>query len=83
MSSDSESEAVVARISADDIVQRKRVKRNSVWEYFQEKDDTKAEWIHSQHEFKTKYANTTGLLHNLKHVHVLAYTCTRKEIESI
>ena len=84
MSSDSESEAVVARISADDIVQRKRVKRNSVWEYFQEKDDTKAECIHYR-EFKTKYylANTTGLLRHLKYIHPSISTCTRKESESI
>ena len=45
MSSDSESNVVVAGSSAEDIVQRKKVKRNSVWEHFQEKDDTKAEYI--------------------------------------
>ena len=43
MSSDSESEVVVAGSSVEDIVQRKKVKRSSVWDRFQEKDDTKAE----------------------------------------
>ena len=36
MSSDSESEVVVAGSSAEDIMQRKKVK-NSVWRHFQEK----------------------------------------------
>ena len=62
MSSDSESKVVVAGSSAEDIVQGKKVKRSSVWEHFREKDDTKAECIHCHHEFKTKHANTTGLL---------------------
>ena len=80
MSSDSDSEVVVAGSSAEDIVQRKR---SSVWERFQEKDDTKAECTHCHHECKTKYANTTGLLRHLKHVHPNVSTCTRKETESI
>ena len=54
MSSDSESKVVVAESSAEDIVQRKKVKRSSVWEHFQGKDDTKAECVHCHHEFKTK-----------------------------
>ena len=54
MSSDSESKVVVAENSAEDIVQREKTKRNSVWEHFQEKDDTKAERTHCHHEFKTK-----------------------------
>ena len=37
MSSDSGSKVVVAESSAEDIVQRKKVKRRSVWERFQEK----------------------------------------------
>ena len=82
MSSDSESKVVVAGSSAEDIVQRKKVKRSSVWEHFQEKDDTKAECIHCHHEFKTKYANTTGLLRHLKHMHPNISICTRKAIES-
>ena len=56
MSRDSESEVVVARSSAEDIVQREKVKRSSVWEHFQEKNDTKAECTHYHHEFKTGYA---------------------------
>ena len=40
-SSDSESKVVVAGSSAEDVVQRKKVKRSSVWEHFQEKDDAK------------------------------------------
>ena len=58
MSSDGESKVVVAESSAEDVVQRKKVKRSSVWDHFQEKDDTKAECIHCHREFKTKYANT-------------------------
>ena len=57
MSSDSESKVVVAGSSAEDIVQEKKVRRSSVWEHFQEKDDAKAECTHCHHEFKTKYAN--------------------------
>ena len=53
MSSDSESEVVVAGSSVEDIVQRKKVKRSSVWEHFQEKNDTKAECTHCHREFKT------------------------------
>ena len=34
MSSDSESKVVAAGSSAEDIVQRKKVKRSSVWEHF-------------------------------------------------
>ena len=83
MSIDSESKVVIVGSSAKDIVQRKKVKRSSVWEHFQEKDDTKAEWTHCHHEFKTKYANTTGLLRHLKHMHPNISTCTRKETESI
>ena len=83
MSSDSESKVVVAESSADYIVQRKKVKRISVWEHFQEKDDRKAECTHCHHEFKTKYANATGLLRHLKHVHPNVSTCIRKETESI
>ena len=80
MSSDSEGKVVVAGSSAEeDIVQRKKVKRSSVWEHFQEKDDTKVECIHCRHEFKTKYANTTGLLRHLKHMHSNVSTYTRKE----
>ena len=60
MSSDSESKVVVAGSSAKDIVQGKKVKRSSVWVQFQEKGDTKAECTHRHHEFKTRYANTTG-----------------------
>ena len=59
MSSDSESKVVVAENSAEDIVQRKEIKKSSVWEHFQEKDDTKAECTHCHHEFQTRYANTT------------------------
>ena len=83
MSSDSESKVVVAGSSAEDIVQRKKVKRSSFWEHFQEKDDTKAECPHCHHEFKTRHANTTGLLRHLKHMHPNISTCTRKETESI
>ena len=83
MSSDSKSKVVVAGSSAEDIVQRKEVKRSSVWEHFQEKDDTKAECTHCHHEFKTKYADTTGLLRHLKHMHSNISVCTRKETESI
>ena len=83
MSSDSESKFVVAGSSAEDIVQRKKVKRSSVWEHFQEKDDPKAECTHCHHEFKTRYANTTGLLRHLKHMHPNISICTRKIIESI
>ena len=50
-----------------------KVKRSSVWEYFQEKDDTKAECTHCHHEFKTKYANITDLLRHLKHMHPNKY----------
>ena len=75
MSSDSESRVVV--------VQRKKMKRSSVWEHFQEKDDTMAECTHRHHEFKTRYANTTGLLRHLKHIHPNVCICTRKETESI
>ena len=53
MSGDSESKVAVAGSSAEDIVQRKKVKRSFVWEHFQEKDDT-------------KYADTTGLLRHLQ-----------------
>ena len=77
MSSDSESKVVVAGSNAEDIVQRKKVKRSSVWEHFQEKDDIKAECTHCCHEFKTKYANTTGLL---RHIHPNISTCTRKKL---
>ena len=83
MSSDSEIKIVVAGSSAEDIVQRKKVKRSSVGEHFQGKDDTKAECVHCHHEFKTKYANTTGLLRHLKHTHPSKSTCTRKETEPI
>ena len=69
MSSVSESKVVVAGSSAEDIVQRKEVKRSSVWEHFQENDDTKAECTHCHHEFTTRYANTTGLLRHLKHMY--------------
>ena len=62
MSSDSESKVVVAESSAEDIVQRKKVKRSSIWKHFQEKDDAKAECTHCHREFKTRYANTTGLI---------------------
>ena len=79
MSSDSESKVVVPVSSAKDIVQRKKVRRSSVWEHFQEKDDTKAECTHCHHEFR--YANTTGLLRYLKHPNIS--TCTRKQIKSI
>ena len=50
MSSDSESEVVVAESSAEDIVQGKKIKRSSV-PHFQEKDDTKAQCTHCHHEF--------------------------------
>ena len=83
MSSDSESKVVVAGSNAEDIVQRKKVKRSSVWEHFQEKDDIKAECTHCHHEFKTRYANTTGLLRQLKHMHSNINICTRKETESM
>ena len=83
MSSDSKSKVVVAGRSAKDIVQRKKVKRSSVWEHFQEKNDTKAECTHCLDEFKTKYANTAGLLRHLKHIHPNISICTRKETESI
>ena len=83
MSSDSESKVVVAGSSAEDIVQRKKVKRSSVWERFLEKDDTKVECTHCHHEFKTKYASTTGLLRHLKRMHPNISTCTRKETESM
>ena len=84
MSSDSESKVVVAGSSGEDIVQRKKVRRSSVWEHFREIDDTKAECTHCHHEFKTKYANTTtGLLRHLEHTHPNISTCTRKETESI
>ena len=82
MSSDSESKVVVAGSGAEDIVQRKKVKRSSVWEHFQVKDDNKS-GMHCHREFKTKYANATGLLRHLKHVHPNLTTCTRKETESI
>ena len=78
MSSDSESKVVVAGSSAEG----KKVKRSSVWEHFQEKDDTKAE-THCHHEFKTKYASTTGLSRHLKRMHPNISTCTRKETESM
>ena len=78
MSSDSESEVVVAGSSVEDIVQRKKVKRSSVWDRFQEKDDTKAECTHCHREFKSKYANTTGLKHTYRNISM----CTRKETES-
>ena len=74
---------MVARRSAEDIVQRKKVKRRYVWEHFQQKDDKKAECTHYRHKFKTKYANTTGLLRHLKHMHPNISICTRKETESI
>ena len=74
---------MVAESSAEDVVQRKKVKRSSVWEHFQEKDDTKAECTHCHHEFKTKYANTTGLLRHLKHMRPNIGTRTGKETESI
>ena len=76
MSSDSESKVVAAG--------RYRVKeegemRSSVWEHFQEKDDTYIVTVN----LKTTYANTTGLLRHLKHMHPNISTCTRKETESI
>ena len=40
MSSDSQSKVVIAGSSAEDIVQRKKVKKNSLWKHFQEKNDT-------------------------------------------
>ena len=83
MSNDSESKVVVAGSSAEDIVQRKKVKRSSVWEHFQEKDDTKMECTDCHRKFKTKYANATGLLRHLKHMHSNISICTRKETESI
>ena len=83
VSSDSESKVVVAESSTEDIVQRKKVKRSSVWQHFQEDNDTKAECTHCHREFKTKYAYTTGLLHHLKHTHSNIDICTRKETESI
>ena len=83
VSSDSESKVVVAESSAEDIVQRKKVKRSSVWQHFQEDDDTKAECTHCHREFKTKYAYTTGLLRRLKHTRPNISICTRKVIESI
>ena len=43
MLSDSESKVVVAGSSAEDIMQRKKVKKSSISKHFQEKDDTKAE----------------------------------------
>ena len=55
MSSDSESKVVVARSSAEDIVQMKKVKRSSLWEHLQEKDDTKAECIHCHNELCKYY----------------------------
>ena len=82
MSSDSESEVVVAGSSAEDIVQRKKVKR-SFGDVFRKNIDTKAECTHCHREFKTKYADTTGLLRHLKHMHPNVSTCTRKETESI
>ncbi|KAK9305177.1 hypothetical protein QLX08_003697 [Tetragonisca angustula] len=63
MSSDSESEVVVAGSSAEDIVQREKVKRSSGWEHFQENDDTTAERTHCHHEFKTKYVKTVWFPH--------------------
>ena len=74
---------MIAGSSAEDIVQRKKVKRGSVWEHFQENDDTKAECTHCHHEFKTKYTNTTDLLRHLKHIRPNISMCTRKETESI
>ena len=62
MSSDSECKVAVAGCSAEEIVQRKNVKRSSVWERFQEKDDTEARCTRCHHEFKTKCANTTGIV---------------------
>ena len=41
MSGDSESKVVAAGSSAEDIAQRKKVRRSSVWEHFQEKDEDK------------------------------------------
>ena len=69
MSSGSESKVVVAESSGEDIVQRKKVKKSSVWVHFRGKDDTKAECTRCHREFKTKYANTTDLLRHLKHTH--------------
>ena len=84
MSSDSESKIVAAgRSGGKVIVQRKKVKRSTVWEHFQEKDDKKAECTHCHHEFKTRYVNTTDSLRHLKRMHPDISTCTRKEIESI
>ena len=82
MSSDGESEVVVAESSAEDIVQRKKVQRSSVGTFL-EKDDTKTECTHCHHEFKAKCADTAGLLRHLKHMHPNVSTCTRKETESI
>ena len=81
MSSDSESK-VVARSSAENIVQRKKVKRSSVWDIFK-KNMIQRRNAHCHHEFQTKYANTTGLLRHLKHMHSNISTCTRKETKSI
>ena len=67
----------------EDIVQGKKIKRSSVWEHFQERDDAKAECTHCHYEFKTRYVNTTGLLRHLKHMHPNTSACTRKETESI
>ena len=74
---------MVAGSSAEDIVQRKKMKRSSVWEHFQEKDDTMAECTRRHHEFQTRYANTTGLSRHSKHIHSNISICTRKETESI
>ena len=58
MSSDSESKVVVAGSSAEDIVQREAL----FWNIFKKKMIQR----HCHHEFKTRYANTTGLLRHLE-----------------
>ena len=50
---------------------------------FRKKYDTNAERTHCHREFKTEYANTTGLLRHLKHTRPNISTCTRKESESM
>ena len=81
MSSDSESK-VVARSSAENIVQRKKVKRSSVWDIFK-KNMIQRRNAHCHPEFQTKYANTTGLLRHLTHMHPDISISTTKIIESV
>ena len=85
MSSDRESEVVAAGSSAEDIVQREKVKRSSVWKHFQEKDDTMAECIRCHHEFKTKYCKYYSFItpfeaYASKQVHVLEKKLNRYKI---